>query len=148
MMREIALISARILQSDYVDNWCVISTVRTPSIFLTARFPNYTTHKQVNCFQFIFLQDFCKLFKRILIIQPGLKKQCIKHLINNYLFDNKSIFLPNIECVSVDISATNKIDNFTFVDYHETHQSLLLFFCWEKGLFSLINRTIHKYLRK
>ena len=42
----------------------------------------------------------------------------------------------------IDFFATNKIDNLTCVDYHETHQSILLYFCGAIGLFFLYNKQM------
>ena len=62
--------------------------------------------------------------------------------------------LYKIECF-IDVSATNKIDNLTCViihdnlrcvDYHETHWSLLLYFCGMMWLVFLYNKQNNAWM--
>ena len=48
-------------------------------------------------------------------------------------------FLFKIEWF-IDFPATNKIDNLTCVDYHETHYSILFYFCGAIGVFFFYNK--------
>ena len=52
---------------------------------------------------------------------------------NNIIWSNNDTLLYKIKWF-IDFSATNKIANLTCVDYHETHESLLLYFCGAIGL--------------